>query len=223
MISFVKIFILAKTPVLWPPPAKSWLIGKDSDAARDWGQEEKETTKDEMAGWHHWLDGRESEWTPGVADGQGGLACCNSWGRKESDMTEQPNWTNWTEDMPSCGFLCLYPVFFFFNFLVAQTLKNLSIMEETQVWSWVGKILWKRAWQPTPVFLPGESHGRGAWWTGYSSRGRKESDTTDRLHFLSSSVLETHPVQPCPLAAENLRADEERWVESYFLFIENQS
>ena len=93
MISFVKIFILAKTPVLWPPHAKSWLIGKDSDAARDWGQEEKETTKDEMAGWHHWLDGRESEWTPGVGDGQGGLACCDSWGREESDTTEQLNWT----------------------------------------------------------------------------------------------------------------------------------
>ena len=71
----------AETPVLWPPHAKSWLIGKDSDAGRDWGQEEKGMTEDEMDGWHHWLDGRESEWTPGVGDGQGGLACCNSWGR----------------------------------------------------------------------------------------------------------------------------------------------
>ena len=83
----------AETPVLWPPHAKSWLIGKDPDAGRDWGQEEKGTTEDEMAGWHHWLDGRESEWTPGVGDGQGGLACCDSWGRKESDMTERLNWT----------------------------------------------------------------------------------------------------------------------------------
>ena len=58
-----------ETPVLWPPHAKSWLIGKDSDAGRDWGQEEKGTTEDEMAGWHHWLDGRESQWTPGVGDG----------------------------------------------------------------------------------------------------------------------------------------------------------
>ena len=71
----------AETPVLWPPHAKSWLIGKDSDAGRDWGQEEKGPTEDEMAGWHHWLDERESEWTPGVGDGQGGLACCDSWGR----------------------------------------------------------------------------------------------------------------------------------------------
>ena len=72
----------AETPVLGPPHEKSWVIGKDSDAGRDWGQEEKGTTEDEMAGWHHWLDGRESEWTLGVGDGQGGLACCDSWGRK---------------------------------------------------------------------------------------------------------------------------------------------
>ena len=83
----------AETPVLWPPHVKSWLIGKDSDAGRDWGQEEKEMTEDEMAGWHHQLDGREFEWTPGVGDEQGGLACCDSWGRKESDTTERLNWT----------------------------------------------------------------------------------------------------------------------------------
>ena len=83
----------AETPVLWPPHAKSWLIGKDSDAGKDWRQEEKGTTEDEMAGWHHWVNGRESEWTPGVGDGQGGPACCDSWGRKESDTTERLNWT----------------------------------------------------------------------------------------------------------------------------------
>ena len=77
-----------------PPHSKSWLIGKDSDAGRDWGQEEKGTTEDEMAGWHHRLYGHEFGWTPGVGDGQGGLACCNSWGCKESDRTE---WLNWTE------------------------------------------------------------------------------------------------------------------------------
>ena len=74
--------------------AKSWLIGKDFDAGRDWGQEEKGTTEGEMAGWHQRLDGHEFEWTLGVGDGQGGLACCDSWGRKESDTTE---WLNWTE------------------------------------------------------------------------------------------------------------------------------
>ena len=82
------------SPADQPPHAKSWLIGKDSDAGRDWGQEEKGMTEDEMAGWHHWPDGCEFEWTPGVGDGQGGLACCDSWGRKESDTTE---WLNWTE------------------------------------------------------------------------------------------------------------------------------
>ena len=84
----------AETPVLWPPHAKSWLIGKDSDAGRDWRQEKKGTIEDEMAGGHHQLDGPESEWTPGVGDGQGGLASCDSWGCKESDTTEQLNW-NW--------------------------------------------------------------------------------------------------------------------------------
>ena len=89
--------------------SKSWLIGKYSDAGRDWGQEEKGTTEDEMAGWHHWLDGRESEWTLGVGDGQGGLACCDSWGRKESDMTERLNWlctlllTLWKFSNRICG------------------------------------------------------------------------------------------------------------------------
>ena len=88
----------AETPVLWPPLVKSWLIGKDSDAGRDWGQEENRTTEViQMAGWHHRLDAHEFEWTLGVGDGQGGLACCDSWGRKESDMTEQLNWTELIE------------------------------------------------------------------------------------------------------------------------------
>ena len=88
---FGRNYAKAETPVLWPPHAKSWLSEKDSDG-RDWGQKENGMTEDEMAGWHHWLDGHESEWTPGVGDGQGGLACRDSWGHKESDMTE---WLNW--------------------------------------------------------------------------------------------------------------------------------
>ena len=83
-----------ETPILWSPHVKSWLTGKDFDAGRDWGQEEKGMTEDEMAGWHHGLNGHEFEWTLGVGDGQGGLACCDSWGCKESDTTE---WLNWTE------------------------------------------------------------------------------------------------------------------------------
>ena len=86
----------AETPVLWPPHATSWLFGKDSDDGRDWGQEEKGTTEDEMAGWHHGHDGREFEWTLGIGDVQGGLVCCNSWGRKDSDTTETE--LNWTDD-----------------------------------------------------------------------------------------------------------------------------
>ena len=78
----------AETPVLWPPHAESWLIGKDSDAGRAWGQEEKGTTEDEMAGWHHRLDGREFGWTPGVGEGQGGLACCGSQGGRELEAPE---------------------------------------------------------------------------------------------------------------------------------------
>ena len=85
--------IEAETPVLWLPDAKSWLMGKDPDAGKDWGQEEKGTTEDEMVGWHHQLDGRGFGWTLGVGDIQGGLACCSSWGREESDMTERLNWT----------------------------------------------------------------------------------------------------------------------------------
>ena len=83
-----------ETPVLWPPHAKSWLIGKDSDAGRDWGQEEKGRTKDEMPGWHHWLDAHEFGWTPGVGDGQGGLVCSDSWGcRVGQDWATELNWT----------------------------------------------------------------------------------------------------------------------------------
>ena len=82
-------------PILWPPDEKSWLIEKASpDAGKDWGQEEKGITEDEMVGWHHQLNGHGFGWTPGVGDGQWSLVCCVSWGRKEPDTTE---WLNWTE------------------------------------------------------------------------------------------------------------------------------
>ena len=84
----------AETPILWPPDMKSWLSWKDPDAGKDWGQKEKGTTEDEMVGWHHQLNGHRFGWTPGIGDGQGGLACCGSWGHKEWDTTE---WLNWTE------------------------------------------------------------------------------------------------------------------------------
>ena len=84
----------AENPILWPPHEKSWLIWKDPDAGRDRGQEEKVTTEDEKAGWHHQIDGHEFRQTLGVGDGQGGLVCCDSWRHKELDTTE---WLNWTE------------------------------------------------------------------------------------------------------------------------------
>ena len=83
----------AETPILWPPDVRSWLIWKDPDAGKDWGQEEKGTIEDEIVGWHHQLDGHGFVWTLGVGDGQGGLAWCGSRGCKESDTTEQLNWT----------------------------------------------------------------------------------------------------------------------------------
>ena len=86
----------AETPILWPPDAETWLIWEDPDAGKDWGQEEKGMTEDEMVGWHQRLNAHGFVWTPGVGDGQGGLAYCGSWGCKELDTTE---WLNWTELM----------------------------------------------------------------------------------------------------------------------------
>ena len=126
-----------------------------TDAGRDWGQEEKGTTEDEIAGWHHWVDGRESGWTLGVGDGQGGLVCCDSWGRKESDRTEILNWTvtilsggssfkrtyikqkiiqsHWKQSKQK-SYLCLRSVApFHVAYLVVQMIKNLPAMPETQV------------------------------------------------------------------------------------------
>ena len=102
----------AEAPILWPPDAKSWLIGKDPDAGKYWRQEEKGTTEDEMVGWHHRLDGHEFEQALGVGDGQGRLECCSPWSYNECDLTE---WLNWTDDQWSwaafpvpAGHLCVF-------------------------------------------------------------------------------------------------------------------
>ena len=132
---------------LWPR-AKSWLIGKDSDSGRDWGQEEKGTTEDEMAGWHHRLDGRDSEWTPGVGDGQGGLACCDSWGRKESDTTEQLNWTEYL-------ILYIYHISFSHSaiyghlscFRISATVNNVAMNIWVHVCFWI-RVLLFFGWTP---------------------------------------------------------------------------
>ena len=90
----------AETPIFWPPNAKSWLMWKEPDAGKDWDQEEKGMTEDEVVGWHRQLNGHEFEWTPGVGDGQGSLMWCSPWGRKESDTTEQLNWTELNPSRP---------------------------------------------------------------------------------------------------------------------------
>ena len=89
---FGKTDVETETPIFWPPDAKSWLIGKDPDAGKYWGQEEKGTTEEEMFRWHHQLNGHGFGWTPRVGDGQGGLVCCGSWCHKESDTTDKLNW-----------------------------------------------------------------------------------------------------------------------------------
>ena len=102
----------AETPILWPSDAKSWLIRKDSDAGKDWGQEKKGTTEDEMVGWHHWLDEHEFEWTLGVGDGQGGLVCCRPWDCRVGHdwVTELTDWLN-----SLCYKLSLFHLLFSFS------------------------------------------------------------------------------------------------------------
>ena len=115
-----------EAPILWPPDEKSWLIEKDPNAEKDRRQQEKGTTEDEMAGWHHWLDGHESEWTLAVGDGQGGLACYGLWGHKESDTTEWLSWTEMNWFMILCYFWVYFkvisvtemPTFYFDSFLL---------------------------------------------------------------------------------------------------------
>ena len=103
----------AQTPILWPPHAKSWLTGKDCDAGRDWGQEEKGTTEDEIAGWHYRLDGHEFGWTPGVGDGQGVLTCFDSCGPKS--WTRLSDWTELNIDWDFFGFIILVFVTLYFE------------------------------------------------------------------------------------------------------------
>ena len=94
----------AETSILWPLDEKNWLIGKDPDAEKDWRQEETGMTEDEMDGWHHCLDGHESEQALGVGDGQGSLVCCSSWAHKESDTSEWLNWTGCYKDKSFSAF-----------------------------------------------------------------------------------------------------------------------
>ena len=112
----------AETLILWSPDAKNRLIGKDPDVEKDWRQEEKGMTENEMVGWHHQLNGHEFEQAPGVSDGQGSLGCCSPWGLKELDKTER---LNWTED--PLYYLLFSPVFarLFPSNYICQIIRNL--------------------------------------------------------------------------------------------------
>ena len=148
----------AETPILWPPDAKSWLIWKDPDAGKDWEQEEKWTTEDEMVGWHH--NGHGFGWTPGVGDGQGGLACCGSWCRKESDMTEHLNWTDscdlslqqWTNHSYPTVF---FPVLYFLASMPASGQGLVVFRLLSHVWLFVTP--WTTAHQASLSFTISQS------------------------------------------------------------------
>ena len=120
--------IEAETPVLRPLDVKSWLIWKDPDAGKDWGQEEKGMTEDGMVGWHHWLNGHGFVWTPGIGDGQGGLACCGSW------VTRSRTWlSNWTElEVLTCCFHSSYTILPFHQ--LHQTKMLLHSKSNNQKW-----------------------------------------------------------------------------------------
>ena len=113
----------AEAPIFWPPDAKNWLIGKDPDAGKDWRQEEKGITEDEMVGWHHQLNEHELEQAQGVGDEQGSLACCSPWGCKELDMTEQLNWTDWFWQY---SYIFILHIIQSFSFLIAFIISFLT-------------------------------------------------------------------------------------------------
>ena len=126
--------------------AKSWLIGKDSDAGSSLGQEEKGMTEDEMAGWHYWLDEHEFGWTLGVGDGQGGLACCGSWDHKESDMTERLNWTELMDSsLPGSSVHRIFQ---------ARILEWVAIPFSSLIYSSVYMSIPVSQFIPPPTFLP---------------------------------------------------------------------
>ena len=132
----------AETPILWPPDAENWLIWKDPDAGKDWRREVKGTTADEMVGWHHRLNGYGFGWTLGVDDGQGALACCSPWGHKESDMTEQLNWT----DKPEVDVFLELSCFFYDPTDVGHLISGSSAFSKSGLNVWF-MYYWCLAWR----------------------------------------------------------------------------
>ena len=191
----------AETPIVWPPDMKNWRLGKDCDVGKDWRPEEKGTTKDEMVGWYHQLDGHEFEQASGVGDGRGSLACCSPRGCKQLDTTEQLNQTEHFQEHPpingdwetvdKCSSLPSFRGSILGSILdvsqeIPVKLSHVSLSKGFPSSSsdkepsfqcrrhkrqgfhlWVGKIPWRKAWQPTPVFLSGESHRQRSL-AGYS-------------------------------------------------------
>ena len=142
----------AETPILWPPDANNWLTGKDPDVGKDWRQEEKRMTEDEMLGWHHRLDGHEYEQLLGVGDRQGRLECCSPWCLKETWLS---NWTTpryIDTDIGKGGFAG--------GASVKEPVCQCRRQKRHRFDPWVRKIPWRKKWQATPVFLPGEAHGQ---------------------------------------------------------------
>ena len=161
----------AQAPIFWPPYAKSQLIGKDSDVGKDC-RLEKGMTEGEMVGWYHWLNGHEFEQAPGDSAGQGSLVCCSPCGCRELHMTLEkaiaPHSSTLASKIPwmkEPGRL--------------QSMGSLRVGRDWATSLWLFTFMhWRRQWQPTPVFLPGESQGQGSL-VGCRLWGHTESDTTE--------------------------------------------
>ena len=179
-----------ETLIFWPPDVKSWLTAEDPDAGKDWRQEEKGVTEDEMVGWQHQLDGQEFEQALGAGDGQGGLACCSPWSHKESDTTEQLNWTTspnpiqfnpWKQPFTGSFLSCS----FFLNLsMTAQQVKSCLQRRRhrrLEFSPWVGKIPWKRNSYPLQYSSLGNPMDRETQQTL-----DKESGTTEPLSMSMS-------------------------------------
>ena len=162
----------AETLILWPSDAESWLIWKDPDVGKDWGQEEKGTTEDKMVGWYYRHNGHRFGWTLGVGDGQGGLVCCGSWGRKESDMTERLNWTELT------------PRGFPWSSAGKESSCNAGDIGSVPR---LGRSPGAGHHNPLPYSYLENLYGQRSL-VGYSPWGWKESDTTKRISITQRSI-----------------------------------